>query len=298
MHIIYNSNAIEGGTLTLEETSVILSKGLSAGGKSIMEQFQIVNHAKAWDWVLERSSHEGKLLGEEDVLMVHRILFTGIDTETAGAYRTQPALVKNSDVNLPEPDRVSKLMRDFMHWTHRAETLHPVELAAKVHFGLVSIHPFMHGNGREARLVMNMLLLQHGYPPALLLSSDRERYLKSLEDAQVKHENDDYYELIREAVGRSLDVSLDMLRDKKGPIIEEAQEAPPLSEFLRIGELSKQSGESAPTIRYWTKLGLLDVADKTDGGYQLYSPAMIHRIERIRDLQKQRYTLSEIASML
>ena len=168
--------------------------------------------------------------------------------------------------------------------------MHAVELAAEAHYRLVTIHPFVDGNGRSARLLMNMILMMRGYPPAIIRKNDRLAYIKSLEKAQlVNGENDsknDYLKLIATAVDRSLNIYLKAIDGE----VEEAES----EKLLKIGELAKATNQTVPTIRHWTKEGLLQVAEVTESGYQMYSEEMISRVKRIEELKGKRMTIAEI----
>ncbi|MGF1483482.1 MAG: Fic family protein [Opitutales bacterium] len=170
--------------------------------------------------------------------------------------------------------------------------VHPVELAAEAHYELVTIHTFVDGNGRTARLLMNLILMQNGYPPALIRKRDRLRYIKSLEQAQLGGSKEDYFKIIAEAVSRSFDVYLKALsQEDEAPIAQK-------KELLRIGQLGKLTGDSNATLRYWTKESLLEVAETTEAGYQLYDPAVAERVKEIRRLQGERFSLKEIKAKI
>jgi Predicted transcriptional regulators len=134
---------------------------------------------------------------------------------------------------------------------------------------------------------MNMILLMSGYPPAIIRKSDRLAYIGSLEKAQLGGSKDDYVKIITKAVDRSLDIYL------KAAVGEDAGPADG-DRLLKIGDLAKRVGESNSTIRHWTKEGLLQLAEITDAGYQLYAPDMVERVRQINALKKQRFTLREI----
>jgi len=138
---------------------------------------------------------------------------------------------------------------------------------------------------------MNLILLQNGYPPALIRKRNRLRYIRSLEQAQLGGGKEDYYKIIAEAVDRSLDIYLKALSRDEEP-------ARPTTELMKIGQLAKRTGETNVTIRFWTKEGLLEVADTTDAGYQLFDPSMAERAREIRRLQGERYTLKEIKARI
>jgi Fic family protein len=189
--------------------------------------------------------------------------------------------------------KVPDLMKGFVKWLVSPNTEHAIKLSADAHYKLVSIHPFVDGNGRTARLLMNLLLMQEGYPPALIRKEDRKRYITSIERGQLRGSLQDYHEIILEAVERSLDIYLEALEPK------ETKEGVKMNELLKIGELAKETGETVYTIRFWTKEGLLMVKDFTEGGYQLYEPSMIERAKEIRRLQgEKRLTIAEIKGRL
>lgn len=177
---IYNSNAIEGNTLSLQETRLILETGLTVGGKSLREHFEVTNHREAIRYV------EALVDGNEPVTafrvrQVHRLVLAGIDDDSAGHYRILPVRITGSAHVPPEAWLVGQCMDDWQTWlTGEARALHPVARAAEAHHRLVAIHPFLDGNGRTARLVMNLLLLQEGYPPAIILRVNRRQYYRVL----------------------------------------------------------------------------------------------------------------------
>jgi Fic family protein len=293
VELTYTSNAIEGNTLSRQETALVVEKGLTVAGKSLREHLEAINHAHALDFIGSLVTKPRQELSEIDVLDIHNLILQGNDNLNAGRYRHVSVRIAGSTVILPNWVKVPDLMQAFYTWMHTTSPIHPVLFAADAHFQLVSIHPFVDGNGRTARLLMNLLLLQQGYPPALIRKEDRQRYISSLEQAQLGGILIDYYRVICEAVERSLDIYLEALE----PITHEALASP--ATLLKIGELAKATGENTSTLRYWTQAKLLQVASTTAGGYQLYSPAMIIRVQLIRKLQhEQRLTIDEIRQRL
>lgn len=291
VELTYTSNAIEGNTLTRHETALVIEKGLTVGGKSLAEHLEATNHAHALDWVKEQMKRKPTSLTEKDIFHIHDIILRGIDDANAGHYRSVSVRISGSVVVLPNPRKVPDLMAEFVEWLGKDEKLHPVELAAEAHYRLVTIHPFVDGNGRTARLLMNMVLLMTGYPAAIIRKRDRLAYINSLEKAQLGGPKDDYLKIIAKAVDRSLDIYL------KAASGEDAKQ-PESYKLLKIGELAKQVGENNSTIRHWTKEGLLEVAEITQAGYQLYASEMINRIKQIHALKEQRFTLQEIKDKL
>lgn len=291
VELTYTSNAIEGNTLTRSETALIVQEGLAVGGKSLVEHLEARNHAVALDWVREQSDREVRSIVERDVLHIHGIILKGIDDVSAGSYRSAPVRVAGSAFVFPNYRKVPELMPEFIAFLKQAADMHPVQLAAEAHYRLVTIHPFLDGNGRTARLLMNMILLMKGYPEAVIRKRDRLNYIKALEKAQMSESMDDYFKLISISVERSLDMYLEAAKGRENKWYDEER-------LLKIGELAKQTGENNSTIRHWMKEGLLAVADTTESGYQLYDYDMIERIGKIQALKKKRYTLKEIKELI
>ncbi len=292
VELTYTSNAIEGNTLTRAETALVVEKGLTVGGKSLIEHLEATNHASVLDWVKEQVKRKVTDILVKDILRIHEIILKGIDDHNAGNFRNVPVRISGSSVILPNPLKVHDLMNEFSSWLQHKHKDHPVEIAAEAHYRLVTIHPFTDGNGRTARLLMNLILMMYGYPPAIIRKRDRLVYINSLEKAQLGGLKDDYYKIISRAVDRSLDIYLKAVNGESDIVADDNEK------LLKIGELAKKSGETNSTIRHWTKHGLLEVAEITNSGYQMYSADMIERIKKIKELKDKRYTLDEIRSSL
>lgn len=288
IELTYTSNAIEGNTLSRPETALVVEKGITVEGKPLKDHLEAVNHAQALDWINQLAGDKRTDIAEAHILEIHRLILQKIDDHNAGRYRSISVRIAGSTVVLPNPIKVPELMEKYIHWL-RAAAGHPVKIAADAHFKLVTIHPFTDGNGRTARLVMNLLLVQSGYPPAIIRKEDRKKYIDSVEAGQLTGSLTDFYNLVYQAVNRSLDIYLDAVAPKPDP--------PKFSvkKLLKIGELAKLARQTVPTIRHWTKEGLLSVSSRSPGGYQLYSRNMIATAQKIRRLQTQkRLTLAEI----
>ncbi|MCU7209644.1 Fic family protein [Turicibacter sp. 1E2] len=205
----YNSNAIEGNTLTITETKVILEDGLTiGGGKSLREHLEVLNHKEAIDYVQDVVSKEFDL-SERVIRDLHHIILKSIDNSNAGVYRKANVLISGSMHRPPEYFLVEDKMKELLDWYHEnKETMHPVKLAALFHFKYVYIHPFLDGNGRSARLLMNLILLRNGYPLTIIRNSDRVDYMSALEKASTTGNTDDFVEFIAKAVDRSFDTYL------------------------------------------------------------------------------------------
>ena len=289
IELTYTSNAIEGNTLTRRETALVVEKGLTVGGRSLVEHLEAANHADALNWVQEQVNRNPNNIKQKDILQIHNMILKSIDDEHAGCYRLVAVRISGSTVVLPNPIIVPDLMGEFVKWIKKASSIHPIELAAEAHYRLVSIHPFVDGNGRTARLLMNLILLMTGYPPAIIAKRDRLAYITALEKAQTGGSKDDYLKIIVKAINRSLDIYLKAAQGESAAINYETK-------LLKIGELARKVQENNSTIRYWTKKGLLEVSEITGAGYQLYDSDMIKRVEQIHAMKKKRLTLEEIKS--
>ena len=208
VELTYTSNAIEGNTLTRSETALVVEKGLTVGGKSLVEHLEAINHAHALDWVKDLVRRKPGSLMEKEILHIHGTILKGIDDANAGRYRNKAVWISGSSVVLPHPLRVPEMMAEFADWLGNARNIHPVNLAAEAHYRLVSIHPFTDGNGRTGRLLMNMILLMTDYPAVIIRKRDRLTYMDSLEEAQLGGSKNDYLKIIGKAVDRSLDIYL------------------------------------------------------------------------------------------
>ena len=209
----YESNRIEGNTLTLQETALVVEKGLTIGGKTMQEHLEAINHTFAIDYVKELVTDKTPFT-ETTLLNIHKLILQGVDNPNAGTYRKLQVLISGAKHIPPQPYLVPKQMESLFIWynQHKA-TLHPVILSAELHERLVTIHPFIDGNGRTSRLLMNLILLQHGYPIAILKgdAASRLQYYAALETAQTDNNNQPFLLLIATNVKDTLERILKVL---------------------------------------------------------------------------------------
>lgn len=197
----YESNRIEGNTLTLQETALVVEEGLTIGGKSLREHLEAINHNEAITFIKDIAQSE-ELITEHTILQIHALILRGIDRQNAGRYRTVPVLISGSQHVPPQPYLIEKQMEDFMLRLREMEAeAHPVDIAAYLHDELVRIHPFIDGNGRTSRLLMNLYLLRHGYATALLKGDAESKlaYYKALEASHVDKDAAPFRQLVEEA---------------------------------------------------------------------------------------------------
>lgn len=205
---IYNSNAIEGSTITLQETRLILETGLTIGGKSLREHFEVINHKDAIEYV-ENLVQNAEPITPFHVRQIHQLVSNRIDDENAGNYRTTPVRIAGAPFTPPEAWQIPNSMSEWGNWLVASEqSTHPISLAAQAHHRLTAIHPFVDGNGRTARLVMNLLLMRCGYPPAVILRVNRRQYYNFLAQAD-KGKLTSLVNFIGRAVEQSLNLYLE-----------------------------------------------------------------------------------------
>lgn len=174
--LTWASNALEGNSLTETETKVVIEEGITIGGRPLKDHYEAIGHAEAFDWLYRLASRGD--ISERDILKLHGLLYFRIDRANAGRYRKRNIIVTGTDVVFPPPSELKGLMAAFAEEIPRLRAaLHPIELAGRLHNRLVTIHPFIDGNGRTARLLMNLALLQEGYPVTIIPPVLRSDYL-------------------------------------------------------------------------------------------------------------------------
>ena len=206
----YHSNAIEGSTLTFSETKLILQQGLTIGGKSLDEHLEAINHRDAIDFIEEMSS---KIPTLRDIKDIHSIILRVINSKEAGSFRLRDVGVRKSDGEIHkfcEPLKIEEKMRELMQWLE-SDSSHIVIKSALLHLKFVTIHPFIDGNGRTARLLMNLLLIQHGYPITIIKLQDRVAYIQAIEEYQESGDSQIFIDFIAQKVEESLDKTLDII---------------------------------------------------------------------------------------
>jgi prophage maintenance system killer protein len=202
--------------------------------------------------------------------------------------------IAGAAVVLPNYAKVPELMTEFMTWLHNDTSSHHVDIAAEAHYRLVSIHPFVDGNGRTARLLMNLLLMQTGYPAAVIRPEDRRAYINALERGQTTGDTAHYYQVIYEAVERSLDIYLDAVAGSSSQ--PDALTQPRLISRQQLAELA---GVRTSTLAYYSDSGLLPFYQAGPKLARRYDQAAaIERLRRIHELQQQGLSLEAIKNRL
>ena len=185
----YNSNAIEGNTLTQSETELVLSKGITIGGKTLSEHLEVVGHKDAIDYI-ETLSQTEAAIGEWEVRQIHNLTVRKVSPTEAGQYRQLDVKAAGTEHVYPPHYLLPELMAAFIQWLDTAQTsLHPVDYAVEAHYRFVSIHPFRDGNGRTGRLLMNLLLLKAGFPIVTISNRRRQDYINAIALAQSSQDD-------------------------------------------------------------------------------------------------------------
>lgn len=204
--LTYSSNALEGNSLTENETKILIQDGLSVGGKQLCEIYEAVDHAKAYEYIF--SLIHNRKITEYQIKYLHKLFYYNIDSRYAGVYRNIDVIITGSKHSVApyqnlkaEMDKLCKFINE------ERDNYHPVEFAATLHKKFIYIHPFKDGNGRVARLIMNASLIQDGYLPLIIPLILRQEYIDCLEKAY----NDDssFIEFIKD---REIESQKDILR--------------------------------------------------------------------------------------
>jgi Fic family protein len=212
----FESNRIEGNTLTLHETNLVVNKGLTIGGKSLREHLEAINHQHAIEFMREIASGR-EAFSERLIKELHALVLRGIDQENAGRYRPLNVRISGSNHNPPEFYALPQEMSAYIRWYNRSKkVLHPLILAADAHQKLVSIHPFTDGNGRTSRLIMNLILLRAGYPVTIIRGANQTRlaYYDALEKSHVESSPEAFREFVAAQTLQSIQEYLNVIEGK------------------------------------------------------------------------------------
>lgn len=198
----YNSNAIEGNTLTLSETKVVLENGITIKGKPLKDHLEIINHKEAIEYIEDLVSKNVKL-SEYDIRSIHYLILKEIDSTNAGKYRNENVFISGAKhvppVYMNVPYKMQNLIDQYQSW----KVFHPIVRACYLHGEFVKIHPFIDGNGRTARLLLNFELIQSGYPPVVIKTENRADYYDALDKAHTTNDYTDFIKIIVDLVNES-----------------------------------------------------------------------------------------------
>ncbi len=216
VELTYTSNAIEGNTLTRQETAQVIEKDISVEGKTLNELLEARNHSQAVDFVVDfaRKNKNRVVVTLPVILDIHKLILQKIDETNAGRLRAVPVRAAGSKTIFPNPAKVPDVIEKLITWLAENHS-HPATKAIEAHYRLVSIHPFTDGNGRVARLLMNLVLLQNNFPPLVVPKESRRFYIVSLEKGQTTNQTDDYYKFMYEQMIVFMSKYLEMVEGRK-----------------------------------------------------------------------------------
>ncbi|OGS23605.1 MAG: cell filamentation protein Fic [Elusimicrobia bacterium RIFOXYB2_FULL_50_12] len=199
--LTYSSNAIEGNSLTETETKIVIEEGITIGGKPLKDHYEAIGHSEAYGLLCKLAG--ARQITEQDILQLHKLFYRRIDEDNAGAYRKVNVIITGSEVTPPHhskvPGLVSGMVRDMSVMRNK---YHPVEFAALLHKEFVAIHPFIDGNGRTTRLLLNLALLQQGYTITVIPPVLRSNYINALKKTD-KGDNQPFINFISNMVYES-----------------------------------------------------------------------------------------------
>ena len=236
LEMTYNSNAIEGSSLTFNETFLVINEGITVKGKALKDHLAATDHHQALEMLYELIDKKHKSsLSQQTIRSLHQLIVQKTEADFAGKYRNSNVYIAGAKHRPPEAILVPEQMQKLLSWfIENKNKLHPIELAATFHHRLVYIHPFFDGNGRTARLVMNLILLRASYPLAVILKNDRQKYYRALSAAD-QGDLALLVKLVAQMVERSLDIYLKTL-DSTGKKKEN---------YFLLSDVSKKTAFSA-----------------------------------------------------
>ncbi len=259
--LAYTSNHIEGNSLTRKETADVITQGITSGSKKPIKDYQeAINHAKAFNIILELAKNK-KDISENDILGIHREILKNIYDDFAGCYRNVRVRISGSPVILPNPLKVPVLMKELIAFIN-TKKIAPVQKAMETHFRFVSIHPFVDGNGRTARLLLNLILLKNGHYPIIIRPRDRRIYLSNIEKGQLTADLSAYNEFMYQTLNNSYQTYIDMFNNDIN--LENKN-------LLTISKFAKAANVPVSTVRYYLRAEKLKPVTKTESDYMLFS---------------------------
>lgn len=253
IEMTYNSNAIEGNSLTLRETYLVIHEGITIKNKPLKDHLEATNHKEALEYLYELVEHGKKnTISEHLIKNLHQIVTKEIEKEWAGRYRNARVIIGGAKHQPPEALQIPNLMMDLITWAGKNQKkLHPIEFAAILHHKFVHIHPFFDGNGRTGRLLMNIVLMQAGYPLTIVLKNDRRQYYRALSEA-----DDGNYEPLTQFIAKNVERSLSIYLDALTPSSEKT------FKYISLKEAAKKTRYTEKYLNLLARLGKLD-AHKT-----------------------------------
>ncbi len=278
--LTHHSTAIEGNTLTLNETAMVIEYGMTVGGHSLREYKETENHARAYDYVVSliNGDQQHSLITQETILTLHKLVMIGLlDEERAGEWRVVPVYIRGSNMTPPPARDVPRLMRVWEQWISgkQGQSYNTVTRAAIAHHGFEAVHPFPDGNGSVGRLLLNLMLMREGYPPALVLKDWRIRYIHTLQEGNIGN-----YSPLVNLVGQAVEASLDLYLEACAttPAIEE-------EDALPLPELAREFGYEPEYLSWLARYGRLEA--RKQGRYWYATRTAVTAYKRQTEQRRQ-----------
>lgn len=249
IEMTYNSNAIEGNSLTLKETFLVINEGITVKGKPLKDHLEARDHYLTLNYLydlVENGKHH--TISEHLIRSMHQLIMQETDKEWAGVYRNANVIISGADYIPPDALEVAHKMKELIDWIKGNKgNLHIIELAALLHHKLVYIHPFFDGNGRTSRIIMNLFLMQYGFPLVIILKNDRKKYYNVL--SQADKEN---YKPLVQFIAQSVERSLDLYLKTLTPVSKKREK------YLTLAELASKVPYSAKYLNLLARKGKLE----------------------------------------
>jgi len=249
IEMTYNSNAIEGNSLTLKETFLVINEGITVKGKPLKDHLEARDHYLTLNYLydlVEKGKHH--TMSEHLIRSMHQLIMQETDKEWAGVYRNANVIISGADYIPPDALEVAHKMKQLIDWVKgNKSNLHIIELAALLHHKLVFIHPFFDGNRRTSRIIMNLLLMQYGFPLVIILKNDRKKYYNVLSQADKIN-----YKPLVQFIAQSVERSLDLYLKTLTPVSKKREE------YLTFTELANKVPYSAKYLNLLVRQGKLE----------------------------------------
>ncbi len=263
--LTYHSNAIEGNTLSLRETQMVIDYGVTVHGHPLREYLEATNHAAAYSYVTKLVDARTPIT-REAILTLHSMVMDRI-LEAKGQFRVVPVYIRGANMTPPPANQVESLMREWVAWIDgQGANYEPVIRAAIAHHGFEAVHPFIDGNGRVGRLLLNLMLMRDGYPPALLLRDWRVRYIQALDRA-----NTGAYSPLANMIGQAVEAGLDLYL--------EACAAEPADPYQPLAALAQPSGYAVDYLGWLARQGRIEAVKRGARWYSTLDAILRYKAE-------------------
>ena len=271
--LTYHSNAIEGNTLSLRETQMVIEYGMTVHGHALREYLEATNHAEAYSYLITLVEKKAPVT-REVILALHSLVMDKI-LEAKGQFRTVPVYIRGANMTPPPASRVEPLMREWIAWIDgEGKEYEPVMRAAIAHHAFEAVHPFLDGNGRVGRLLLNLMLMREGYPPALLLRDWRVRYIHALDTANTGN-----YNPLANLIGQATEAGLDLYL--------EACAALPSDSYRLLSTLAQSSDYSVEYLGWLARQGRIDAVKRAGRWYSTREAIEQYKTETEAGKQKR-----------